>query len=321
MQEKKVTIIIPLPKFNDYIREAIPYYEKLDYKNFEILILPDGEETEELSKTLPIRVIPSGKVGPAEKRDLGAKHASGEILAFTDDDAFPSPEWIRSAMEYFGEEKVGAVGGPAVTPDSDSFWQRISGNVYASPFMSGGYRRRYIAGRRVMEDYDLPSVNLIVRKDIFERIGGFDSTFYPGEDTKLCLEIKKLGYKILYNPKSLVYHHRRKLFWVHFSQISNYALHRGFFAKRYPETSRKPAYFVASLFLLGVVFGWIPGLFFFPLEVFYFGVLGLYGALNLVFSFKPNPAEWFWTFAGVFLSHLTYGLYFIKGLMTKELQR
>lgn len=321
----KVSIIIPLPRFNDYIREAIPYYEKLDYPDYEIIILPDMPETEVLSKKLPIRVIPSGKVGPAEKRDLGAKEAKGEILAFIDDDAFPEPDWLKNAAKYFEKEHngkpVGAVGGPAVTPPSDPFWRRISGNVYASAFVSAQNRRRYKPVHRVLEDYDIPSVNLIMRRDIFLKVGGFDSSFYPGEDTKLCLQVKRMGYVIFYDPEILVYHHRRELFWTHFKQITNYAWHRGYFVKEFPETSRKPAYFVPSSFLIGLTVG-IPLSFVHPVLMWtYLGTLGLYTLMNLIFSFNRNIAEWFWTCIGTFMSHIAYGSYFIIGLFTKKIVR
>ncbi len=319
--EPKVTIIIPLPRFNDYICEAIPYYENLYTDNFEILILPDEATDEKLSDKLNIRVIPSGKVGPAEKRDLGAEHARGAILAFTDDDAFPSPEWIEKALVHFEDEQVGAVGGPAVTPKNDDFWQKVSGFVYASFLMSGAYRRRYVSVGGVVEDYDLPSVNLIMRRDVFLKVGGFDSSFYPGEDTKLCLEVKKQNYKILYDPEVLVYHHRRHLFPTHFQQINNYALHRGYFVKKYPETSKKPVYFIPSFFLFGVVAGLPLSVFVPVLRPVYFGVIGLYFLLNLIINFKINPLMWFSVVLGVFLSHLSYGFYFIKGLLTSHLQR
>lgn len=323
MQETPlVSIIIPLPRFNDYIREAIPYYERLNYPEFEIIILPDTEQKEVLSDKLPIRVIPSGAVGPAEKRDLGAKQAKGSILAFTDDDAFPDPNWLMNAIPYFQDKTVAAIGGPAVTPPNEGFWQKISGNVYASVFMSGSYRKRYVRTGVCHEDFDLPSVNLITRRDVFESIGGFDSTFYPGEDTKFCLEIKKLGHKIIYNPDVLVYHHRRPLFPNHFKQIANYALHRGFFVKVYPETSRKPAYFAPSVFLVAFTGGLLLSFFSNWFALAYISGISLYFLLNILAVLNKNPLETILTAAGVFLSHLTYGAWFLKGLLfTKELKR
>lgn len=323
MKTPGVSIIIPLKRFTPYIREAIKYYEELDYSNFEIIILPDEKEEEVLSKKLEIRIIQTGNVGPAEKRDIGAKYAKEEILAFTDDDAYPDKNWLKNAIKTFAiDDNAAAVGGPGITPDSDSFWQRISGNVYSSFIMSGNYRKRYISSGKICEDYDLPSVNLIVKKKIFDEVGGFDSTYYPGEDTKLCLEIKKKGYKIFYNPEVIVYHHRRNLIPHHFKQIANYALHRGFFAKKYPDTSLKLQYFLPSIFLMCIIGGaFLSFLNSFFLKI-YLIALGIYFLLALGSSLKLNLIESLVTMLAIFFSHLTYGLFFIKGLFfTKDLKR
>ena len=61
--------------------------------------------------------------------------------------------------------------------------------------------------------------------------------------------------KIVYDPDAAVFHHRRELFGPHLKQIRNYAFNRGLFARRFPETSRKIAYFIPSLFVLGLVAG------------------------------------------------------------------
>jgi GT2 family glycosyltransferase len=318
-----ISIIIPLPGFNDYIRESIEHYEKLAASgNFEIIILPDFEEKEILSNTLPILVIPSGKVGPAEKRDLGAKHASGSILAFIDDDAYPRADWLANAAALFKDTNVAAVGGPAITPPGEPFWKKLSGDVFESFLTSFNERKRYIPVGSVQEEYDLPSVNLLVRKDIFEKAGGFDSTFYPGEDTKLCLEIKKLGFRILYSPDILVYHHRRDLFPNHFRQVANYARHRGYFAKTYPETSFKLKYFVPSFFLIFTVAGFLTAPFSTLAALVYWLVMAVYFLIDVIFALKPGILETFWTLAGVFLTHLVYGFNFLRGfIFTTGLKR
>ncbi|MCX7882516.1 MAG: glycosyltransferase [Brevinematales bacterium] len=322
MSRPLVSVIIPLKRFNHYIREAIPYYERLDYHPFEIILLPDEEEKEALSQTLDIRIFPSGPVGPAEKRDLGAQFARGSILAFTDDDAYPDPQWLSQAVDILtSSDEVGAVGGPGVTPPSDSLSQRLSGYIYASLWMSGGYRKRYIPVGDLHEDYDLPSVNLIVKKKVFEMVGGFDSTYYPGEDTKLCLAIKEAGYRILYSPQVVVWHHRRSLFPHHFRQIANYALHRGFFAKHYPQTSLKLPYLLPSFFLVGVGCGWLGGIVYSPLWWVYGGIMAIYFLGALLFGAGRTPLERVATAMGIFASHLTYGWFFLRGLFTKELKR
>lgn len=321
----KVSIIVPVKEINDYIREAIPYHMKLDYPNFELIIFPDEVSDEELEDPIfsdeRIRIISSGKTGPAQKRDMALKHAVGDIFAFTDDDAYPRTDWLRNAVELLKNDDVGAVGGPAVTEPNDSIMMQGSGKVLESFMCSGRYTYRFIPGE-AKEDDDIPSVNLIVKRDVFEQIGGFDSNYYPGEDTKLCMDIVNTGKKLLYDPSVLVYHHRRKLFKGHLKQITNYAKHRGYFAKVLPQTSLRLNYFVPTLFDIGL----IGGLIVCPLIPFlwyiYWGVLVIY---ILLCAYSLRNSDSFVLFivslAGIFLTHLFYGVYFVKGLLSDKLER
>ena len=173
MVQYKVSIIIPVKEINDYIRQAMKYYANLEYDDYEILIFPDHMSDEEFSHT---RIIPSGEVGPADKRDMALQYAKGEIFAFIDDDAYPGKDWLKNAVAYFEDPEIGAVGGPAVTAPDDDIWQQASGKIYESFLCSGGYTYRYLP-KEEREVDDLPSVNLIVRRNIFEQIGGYDSNY------------------------------------------------------------------------------------------------------------------------------------------------
>lgn len=316
---KKVSIIIPVREINDYIREAMNYYEKLDYDNFEILIFSDHVSAEQFPHT---KVIASGEVGPADKRDMALRYAEGEIFAFIDDDAYPRADWLKSAVKFFDNPEVGAVGGPAVTALNDDIWQQASGKVYESFLCSGQYTYRYLP-KAEREVEDLPSVNLIVRRDVFEAVGGYDSNYYPGEDTKLCLDIvEKANKKIIYSPDILVYHHRRKMFRQHLKQATNYAKHRGYFAKALPKTSCKLAYFIPSLFTVGLVTGPILSCFMPILWYCYFVVIMIYLFLLVVSIKKPRSVlVWCLAFFGIIATHIGYGVCFIKGLSSKELLR
>jgi len=317
----KVSIIIPVKEINDYVREAIPYLQKLDYPNYEIIIFPDILCEESFKKT---KIIETGKIGPSEKRDLAMKYATGDIFAFIDDDAYPRADWLKNAIRHFTDESIAAVGGPAVTPESDSLSQKASGKVYESILAGGNTTYRYIPVGGIKEVDDFPTVNLIVRKVAFEAVGGFDSTFYPGEDTKLCHDItKNLGKKIIYDPEVLVWHHRRKIFIPHLKQVTNYGLHRGYFARVLPKTSFRIAYFIPSVFFLGIIIGPIVSAFLSQLWNAYFGVLFVYFILLILSVSKIKDKRLaFLTIPAIFLTHLSYGLYFIKGfIFTKKLKR
>ena len=325
-KQTSVSIVIPSISINDYIQESVPKILGLDWVDFEVLIFIDKpDKKHNWPKT---KIIASGKVGPAEKRDLALKYAKGEILAFLDDDAYPEKDWLKKAIKHFKNKKVAAVGGPAITPKTDGILQKVSGAVFESYLGGSATRNRYLPIGSVSETEDWPTVNLLVRKDVFKQVGGFDNTYWPGEDTKLCLDIINAGYKIISEPKAIVYHHRRSDLVKHFKQIGNYALHRGFFAKIYPKTSRKFFYFVPSLFDLYLVSSLIllfiihNSLFIIlillPLAFYALGLL--IDATIISFRWK-NPIIGIITMPMIFLTHFWYGIRFVWGLVIPKLER
>ena len=314
----RVSVIIPCREVNSYTQECIKHCTGLDYPDYEILVLPDTEAEINLP---PVKVIPTGPVSPSQKRNLALK-ATGDIIAFIDDDAYPSRDWLKEGVKHFQAKDVAAVGGPAVTPPDDPLAAKAGGLVFSSFMGSGSMRYRYIPReRRDVDGY--PSCNLIIRKSVFQELNGFRTNFWPGEDTVLCLDIiHKLKKRIIYDPGTLVYHHRRNLFKPHLEQVWSYGVHRGYFVKKYPETSLKLSYALPSLLLLGIIFG-IPAAVFSPvLRILFLSILGLY-LLSLLISslltrdLKAAPL----VFLGIALTHLTYGLGFLVGLCKRSLAR
>lgn len=318
----KFSIIIPLKEFNEYLQESIPKTLNLDYPNYEIIILPNDKPVKipNYLRNKKIRIISTGKVSPAIKRDLGAKKAKGKYVAFIDDDAYPKKNWLNMAEKIFKEKKVVAIGGPAITPKNDSISQKASGLFFETLFGGGGLDYRYKPAKKSFYVSDYPTVNLIVSKKAFFDVGGFDNAFWPGEDTKFCLDLIKKGYKIWYSNKLIVYHHRRKLFLPHLKQVGNYGKHRGYFAKKFPETSLKLVYLMPSFFFLGNLLFLILSFFnlvFFKIWLIYLAIYFLIIFID-VFIRTKKIAIGFLTIITVFLSHITYGVMFIKGLVSKK---
>ncbi|MFH1459885.1 MAG: glycosyltransferase [Candidatus Omnitrophota bacterium] len=328
MNNLSVAIIIPVKHFNVNLKKCIEECLKLDYKSFEIIIFPD-EPFENFKNK--IKSIPTGPMGPAEKRDMALKHSQADIFAFIDDDAYPEHDWLINAVKNFQDSKVAAVGGPSITPLESPVLAHASGHIFSSVFISGPYTYRYLPQKK-MQVNDYPSCNFIVRRSIFEKLGGFDSSFYPGEDTKLCLDItKKLGMKIIYDPDVLVYHFRRNLGPAHFRQVANYALHRGYFAKKFPETSRKIVYFIPSLFVLFVLIGVVTACLNTTVRSIYSFCLLLYFSIifvSVLWSlYKDKQLKIVKKIfllipivSGMFFTHICYGFFFLKGICSKKMK-
>jgi GT2 family glycosyltransferase len=319
------SIIIPFKSWSEELDECLTHIQKLSYSIFEVILLPD-EEVGSPNLGFAIDIIPTGPISPAQKRDIGAKKAGGLYLAFIDDDAYPQSDWLDVANQILiSHSDVGAIGGPGITPKNDPFWARVSGAFFLS-VASGGFPERYVSRPPSRSVDDWPSVNLIVRKSVYELIGGFDSNYWPGEDTLFCLKIiKQAELKILYVPNLVVWHHKRPGLMKHLRQVGNYGKHRGYFVKNYPETSCRIKYFIPTLWLVFVLLGvtlssvspWLEWTYlvgwlaYFIVLVFSWKEIMRFEPITIAIGATPY----------IFLSHLWYGGKFLEGLLSSELKR
>lgn len=324
MKNITFSIIIPLKKCNAYLKENITALLNGSCQDFEIIVLPDKKESITFPKT---KIIPTGNVGPAEKRDKGAMLAKGKFLAFIDDDAFPSRDWLKNALPFFKFYDVAAVCGPGVTPPGDSIFQQVSGSFSASLLGGGPYIYRFIPQKEREVD-DFPSMNLLVRKSDFLKVNGFDTNFWPGEDTKFCHDlVHTLRKKIIYHPSVLVYHHRRAIFTAHLQQNGRYGLHRGYFARILPKTSFRISYFLPAMLLLGVLF--LPMLYYFNQPLFYIDLFFVLFYCFLVFlsslenfTYEKKMGVALLLIPTTVVTHLFYGGKFLQGLLfTRSLRK
>ncbi|MDD4026882.1 MAG: glycosyltransferase [Candidatus Shapirobacteria bacterium] len=304
------SIIIPVRKSNPYLEETLIKLKKQSVDNFEILVITDEV---------------SDSANPSEKRNLGAKNAKGDYLVFFDDDSYPNKNYFKNAFNLVNKNsKFAAFCGPCLTPPKDDLFKQASGLVWSSWLGSGGagLYRNSIQPARFVDDY--PSVNLIVKKEDFDSVGGFNTSFWPGEDTVLCLNlVKKLNKKIFYHPSLVVYHHRRSVIIPHLQQITRYAIQRGFFVKKFPETSFKIGYFIPTLFSFYMILFLINKIFLhqfllnFPLYI-YISILittfikFIFDGKNLIISLLATIT--------IPLTHFYYGILFLHGLSKKEVK-
>ena len=312
----RFSIIIPVKEINSYVKNTLKCLRANNYKNFEVLLLPD--EDVNIKKSYPwLKIISTGRVSPSAKRNLASREASGEILAFLDDDAYPEKNWLKNAVKLFKKYKIAAVVGPNLTPKNSSLAQKVSGEFFASRF-GAGVPDRYTPGKKLKYVDDWPTVNFLIRKEVFLDLSGFDENFWPGEDTKFCLDLISRRKKILYSPEVVVYHHRRPTLKAHLKQVASYGFHRGYFAKKFPATSLRLFYFIPGLFVLYllscIIYSLLgAGNFFIFLPLFVYLLILLYN--TLIAADRWRQRQLFFLLPVYFLlSHISYGLNFIMGL-------
>lgn len=207
----KATIIVPCVEVDSLTRRCVQTCSTL-FPGVEIIVLSDVPDTKRNVVDLPgVKVEVTGKVTIAAKRNTAARLSALPFLALIDSDAYPDKDWASNAVVHLESDAgIWAVGGPNLSPMDRPSGERFVGSALKSPLVSGKwtYRKRIEPARRVD---DLPSCNLIVRRDRYLELGGMDEALITGEDMEFCARLRGAGGEILYTPDVLVFHKARNL--------------------------------------------------------------------------------------------------------------
>ncbi|MEW6618095.1 MAG: glycosyltransferase [bacterium] len=229
-----ISIIIPVKNGEKTIKKCLDSLKNLNYTNYEIIVIDDNssDKTQEiLSSYEGIQTMKTSGVGPASSRNLGIKQAKGDYLAFTDADCIVHPEWLKELLKGFDEDSVVGVGGDQQSPDDESEF----GKIVQGFLKTVGFVTDYIKAQKTMiETKHNPSCNVMYKKEIFDKLGGFLEGLWPGEDVEFDYRIKKLKkYKLKYNPQAIVYHYRPDNLREFCQMMKNYGWAQGFLVKKY----------------------------------------------------------------------------------------
>ncbi|ODT64239.1 hypothetical protein ABS71_13435 [bacterium SCN 62-11] len=166
----------------------------------------------------------------SQQRNLGVGQASGELLWFLDDDSQFGPETLRLGLEIMrAHPDCAAAGGPSLTRSRAGFEERVFGAVMGSWFaaLSTWARHRAVGPARFAEGTELITSNLLVRREWFEKVGGFDLSLYPGEDIDFVYRLRQAGARLYYHPRLSVERSRRGSTGSFLWQYFRYGLARG----------------------------------------------------------------------------------------------
>ncbi len=142
------------------------------------------------------------------KRNYAVRRVKEKFIAFIDSDAYPSKKWLYNGIKLLKQnKKVGMVTGPDLPFKNQSHWSNIISQAHKSFLLSGSKNFRKSLKKKMFCD-QASSCNMIMKKDVYNKVKGMDESIYIGEDKDLCDRINKIS-KILYSPNILIYHKTR----------------------------------------------------------------------------------------------------------------
>lgn len=206
-----ISVIIPTCHRNDLLAKCIeclaPGVQALPSNQYEVIVTDDGSQgtAEQMIKdAYPwARWVAGPRRGPAANRNHGVRYASGDYIAFTDDDCLPRPGWLSAyaTMSTLGQGRLVYEG--MTTCD-----EGLRSPLWEAPInLTGG---------------SLWSCNMMLSRALYSEIGGFDENFpSPAmEDADLCLRLKAAGCNIVFVKEAVVDHPPRRSRWgSHYAKL------------------------------------------------------------------------------------------------------
>ncbi|MDR3637965.1 MAG: glycosyltransferase [Isosphaeraceae bacterium] len=208
-----MSVIVPVHNRSLQLRALLAALSRQSFPHdtFEVLVCDDGS-SEDLTRVLSpadglqLVYLRQRQCGPGEARNLGLRHARGEIVAFTDSDCVPDEHWLRSLSEALESQAVGLVGGRIDYRGGQFLWGRCLNFLMSSTLGAAGARDP--RGRIHMKFFPRAG-NLAVRRSLAEAVDGFSGARY-GEDIEFSDRVHKLGVEVRFVPEAVVLHNEQR---------------------------------------------------------------------------------------------------------------
>ena len=215
MEDPFVSIIIITRNRPFLLRHSIERVLNQPYPHKELIVVDSSsnDESEHIVAQYPevisVRLRGQHNNMP-QARNAGLAAASGDILAFIDDDAMVQPGWLAALLKTYHDETIGAVGGRIIEmPEPHCDEVRGSPRFLIKP--SGrviGKNRGAFSAEDAEVDH-LIGCNMSFRREVIEQVGGFDPNYKLTnlrEETDICIRVKKAGWHIMFVPTMAVVH-------------------------------------------------------------------------------------------------------------------
>jgi len=189
------SVVIPTLNSSTLARTLLALeHQTVDSAKVEVIVIGMDEQ---LKFNEWVKFYPTGhRLFPGAARNQGVAHASGDVVAFTDSDCLPEPNWLAVLAERFGDPAVTVVGG-GVAFKAENYWT-LADNI--------GMFHEYLTSLPPGQREQLPSLNLAIRRRVFLDVGGFDEKRRTGEDSDLTIRLRQKGHVLHFEPRAVVIH-------------------------------------------------------------------------------------------------------------------
>jgi glycosyltransferase involved in cell wall biosynthesis len=198
--ETRVSIVIPAFNEARVIGKCLDALTQLDFprEQFEVILVDNGSAdttvqiAEGFGDRLKLTILQKHGVKISALRNLGAKSARGAVIAFLDADCIPPATWLTDILALARHDGLGVVGAHYVLPEN-STWVGRTWHVYQEAPKAGDVSH-------------VPAGDLVMRREDFLRVRGFDESIQTNEDYELCDRVRKAGMPVRAFPKIGVVH-------------------------------------------------------------------------------------------------------------------
>ncbi len=225
---KLVSIIIPTRNLGDVLDRCLKsLFEKSTYPNYEVIVIDNGSDEPETAGIIAAWKCREPNRFKCYEYDIpfnysrinnyGVTQAKGDYLLFLNNDTeVITPDWIEAMVEQAQRSKIGAIGALLLYPDNTI---QHAGVIIGLGGVAGHSHKYFAAGhpgyvRQLISANNYSAVTaacLMCRRDVFEKIAGFDEQLAVAfNDIDLCLRMVSFGYRNIYLPHVVLYHHESK---------------------------------------------------------------------------------------------------------------
>ena len=225
----RISVVVCTYNGSRTIRDCLDGMRRLRYPDFEVIVVNDGstDATPEIVREYDVRLISTENRGLSSARNTGWREATGEIVAYIDDDAYPDPDWLTHLAATFLRGADVGVGGPNIAPPGD-------GPIAKCVALAPGNPIHVMLTDREAEH--IPGCNMAFRRAALEAIGGFDAQFrVAGDDVDVCWSLRARGWTLGFSPAAVVWHHRRNSVRAFWKQQVGYGRAEGLLERKWPE--------------------------------------------------------------------------------------